>query len=120
VNTSNTVPTNPVSGSVVSDVWSIDKLTKTTTYSDGRTVAVTYNYPYDDTEHEIKVVSTLITEGEGGKKGTDSATNITGYGTDGNGIDIVQGSGLPKSISIGGSEVSNVERGAAIRYGNVS
>ena len=121
VNTSNAVPTNPVSGSVVSNVWSIDKLTKTTTYSDGRTVAVTYNHPNDYTgDDEIKVVSTLITEGNGGKKGTDSATNVTGYGTDGNGIDIVQGSGLPKSISIGGSEVSNVERGAAIRYGNVS
>jgi hypothetical protein len=121
VNTSNEVPTNPVSGTVISNVWSDNKLTKTTTYSDGRIVAVTYNHPNDYTgDDEIKIVSTLITEGNGGKKGTDSATNVTGYGTDGNGIDIVQGSGLPKSISIGGSEVSNVERGAGIRYGNTS
>ena len=38
----------------------------------------------------------------------------------GNGIKIIQGSGLPKSISINGEDVSNVERGASVRYGNVS
>ena len=67
--------------------------------------------------------------------GTDSATNIkvnpnesasspqtatANFGTDGNSITIVQGSGLPKNVVINGERVSNVERGASIRYGNVS
>ena len=42
------------------------------------------------------------------------------YGEDGNGNIIVQGFGLPKGIKIGEDYVSNVERGASLRYGNVS
>ena len=64
--------------------------------------------------------------------GTDSSRNfISGYrtdetkdpipfGKDGNENVIIQGSGLPKSIKIGDDYVSNVERGASLRYGNVS
>ena len=60
-------------------------------------------------------------------KGTDSYeylsnpnTNVANFGTDGNGANIIEGKGLLKTINIEGTNVSNVERGAAIRYGNVS
>ena len=122
VNKSTSVPTNPVTGTLSNSQWNEGKTVKTDTYSDGRTVVTTYNYAYDDPDptHIIKVVSTTVTEGTGSNKGTDSATSIGGYGNDGNGKLIIQGKGLPKDISIGGQAVSNVERGAAIRYGNVS
>ena len=47
------------------------------------------------------------------------------YGTDAFGADIVQGEGLPRTIKITDSdgnitEASNIERGQALRYGNVS
>lgn len=51
-------------------------------------------------------------------KGEQESTAI--LGKDGNENVIVQGSGLPKSIKIGDDYVSNVERGASLRYGNVS
>ena len=66
-------------------------------------------------------------------KGVDSSRELNkGYnykgeqesiailGKDGNENVIIQGSGLPKSIKIGDDYVSNVERGASLRYGNVS
>ena len=70
-----------------------------------------------------------------GKGGTESASKTTtkGYGEshlepsdsidlgkDGNNTQIVTSDGPKRTIKIGGTDVSNVERGAAIRYGNVS
>ena len=54
--------------------------------------------------------------------GTDSNENIikNSNDKDGNNNQIVQGSGLPKTINIKNQTVSNVERGQNIRYGNVS
>ena len=58
------------------------------------------------------------------KEGTDSSSNQTnqdrGFGEDGNGNIIINGVGLPKTVNIHGGNYSNVERGQAIRYGNVS
>ena len=137
VNAQVDVPTNPVSGELTNSQWDSTKKIKTDTYSDGKRVVTTYDKAYDTTETPgPKVVSTSVTYGSGnGVKGTDSANNIVSnpnsnaespqtqtatFGEDGNGIKIIQGSGLPKSISINGEAVSNVERGASIRYGNVS
>lgn len=50
----------------------------------------------------------------------DETTDETTYGTDAHGKDIVQGSGMPTSILTNSGEISNVERGQGIRYGNVS
>jgi hypothetical protein len=44
-------------------------------------------------------------------RGTDAPTSVS-LGTDGNGSTIIEGTGIPKTINIGGSSVSNVERGA--------
>lgn len=55
--------------------------------------------------------------------GTDvSGISVASLGdSDGNGNSIGKPSGgLPKTISIGGNEISNVERAAEVRYGNVS
>ena len=52
---------------------------------------------------------------------TTGTIDSTTLGTDGNGNTIVTASGLPKTIKIGSTtNASNVERGAAIRYGNAS
>ena len=47
-------------------------------------------------------------------------TYDTKYGTDAHDKNIVQGSGIPTSILTTLGEISNVERGQGIRYGNVS
>lgn len=53
--------------------------------------------------------------------GTDSVSAIQlPDDTDSEDNSIVQGTGLPKFITINGDRVSNIERGQAIRYGNVS
>lgn len=56
--------------------------------------------------------------------GTDaeSITTVDGkeLGFDANGNPIIEGSGTPKTVNIGGTNVSAVEKGAEIRYGNVS
>ena len=53
----------------------------------------------------------------------DGNTNVN-YGTDAFGAQIVQGEGLPRTIDIMKDgvpmQVSNIERGQALRYGNVS
>lgn len=80
-------------------------------------------------------VPTDVDNNPTGKAGTESASKTTtkGYsttqetiaesvplGNDGNSNAIVSSDGPKKTIKIGGQEVSNVERGAGIRYGNVS
>jgi len=80
-------------------------------------------------------VPTDIHNNPTGKSGTESETKTTvsGYinnvnsventavlGQDGNNNDIVTSIGPKKTITLGGLEKSNVERGAGIRYGNVS
>jgi len=90
-------------------------------------VKIDYTDPKNPVESIIGVVSTV-----GNKSGTD-ATTVTGtnqnpgssehkpYGTDCNDNNIVSGYGFNDSIEIsGGLTASNRERGAAIRYGNVS
>ena len=63
---------------------------------------------------------------ESGNKGGRSEYPSTGYDLDGNNNQIVQGKGLPNTIdlldpSTGNTyKASNVERGQALRYGNVS
>ena len=53
-------------------------------------------------------------------KGTD-VSGVTTSGTDGNNNPIGKAvGGLPKTISIGGTSISNVEKAAEVRYGNVS
>lgn len=52
--------------------------------------------------------------------GTDATTSSKNLGTDGNGNRIIEGTGTPKTVKIGGETVSAVEKGAEIRYGNVS
>jgi hypothetical protein len=82
-----------------------------------RVLKVTTKYNSDGTSAvEYDVI------GKNGKfTGTDSSENQEyNYGIDGNDNTIINGKGLPKTINIGGSQVSNVERGSAIRYGNVS
>lgn len=51
--------------------------------------------------------------------GTDASANTSGA-TDGNSNSIASGTGTPKTIKIGNTDYSNVERGAELRYGNVS
>lgn len=83
--------------------------TRTIIYQNGSSTTITYEVIEGIRGNEI---SRTITP--------PSNQSIASYGTDGNGNVIVQGSGLPKTIKIGGQFYSNVERGQGIRYGNVS
>ena len=124
-NTSNIVPTNPITGELTDTTW--ESNTKVTyDYSDGRKVSIRYDKD-PRTNIDAKVQNIGISMGSGiGKSGTDSANNIYGpkeninFGKDGNGNTIISGSSLLKTISVNGEEVSFVERGANIRYGNSS
>ena len=60
------------------------------------------------------------TQQKGTNDGTDCNVQYGNYGKDGNNNPIVQGEKIHQSIKIGGNDVSNVERGQGIRYGNVS
>lgn len=78
----------------------------------------TYKRPYYYI-HNLNTSNTVPTYPYNNGKGTDAPTTVS-LGTDGNGSTIVEGTGIPKTINIGGNNVSNVERGAQLRYGNVS
>ena len=70
-------------------------------------------------------VPSLTTENPNGTAGFDPGDTDYQYpnpdfGTDSNDNTIVQGEGFPRYIISNGQAISNVERGQAIRYGNVS
>ena len=121
INTVNdgSVPTNPHAN--ITTTWNQDNTQKTEIYKDSnndiiKTIVTTYDL-------EGNLISTNITQGNGKENaGTDSATNIikNNSDVDSYGNQIVQGSGNPTSLIIGGQTVSNIERGQNIRYGNVS
>lgn len=113
------VPTNPHNKIITT--WNQNNTQKTETYKDLnnntiKTIVTTY-------DSEGNLINTNITQGVGKENaGTDSAINIikNNKDVDSFGNQIVQGSGNPTSLIIGGQTVSNVERGQNIRYGNVS
>ena len=72
--------------------------------------------------HNINANATNPTNPYNNGDGTDvSGVTTTSGDTDGNAINIGKpDGGLPKSINIGSNTVSNVERAAQVRYGNVS
>ena len=122
INTVNdgSVPTNPHAN--ITTTWNQDNTQKTEIYKDSnndiiKTIVTTYDL-------EGNLISTNTTYGNAGTDsvGTDSATNIikSNDDVDSYGNQIVQGSGNPTSLIIGGQTVSNIERGQNIRYGNVS
>ena len=121
INTVNdgSVPTNPHAN--ITTTWNQERTQKTEIYKDLdnniiKTIVTTY-------DSEGNLISTNITQGNGKENaGTDSATNIikNNNDVDSYGNQIVQGSGNPTSLIIGGQTVSNIERGQNIRYGNVS
>ena len=78
----------------------------------------TYKKPY----YYIHNVNDSITVPTNSKTDKIPTTEYQGnnLGTDGNGKQIKTADSFGKSINIGGSDTSNVERGAAIRYGNTS
>ena len=123
ININETLPTNPYNpttgNGTDSEIAQIVSDTDKTNYSAGERTIV-----YSD---RTEVISYRI--GDGGIRAEEISRTITpstnsneiqSYGTDGNGNLIVQGTGLPKTINIGGQEYSNVERGQGLRYGNVS
>lgn len=79
----------------------------------------TYKRPYYYI-HNVNTSADLPTNPYQNGKGTDAVVSTENLGVDGNGNRIVEGTGVPKTIKIGGSAVSNVERGGQLRYGNVS
>ncbi len=122
INPSDVVPTNPynpITGNGTdSEIAQVISDTDKTNYNAAERT-ITYS---DRTE----VIHYSVNEGVRGEETSRTinrsanSTEIQSYGTDGNENIIVQGSGLPKTINIQGHEYSNVERGQAIRYGNVS
>lgn len=119
INSAETVPTNPHAN--ITTTWNPERTQKTEIYKDSnnniiKTIVTTYDL-------EGNLISTNITQGNGKENaGTDSTTNIikNNSDVDSYGNQIVQGSGNPTSLIIGGQTVSNIERGQNIRYGNVS
>ena len=83
----------------------------------------TYKRPYYYI-HNVNVSSSNPTNPY--NSSTGGGTDVSGVSTksgntDGNGNNIGSpNGGLPKTISIGGAQVSNVERAPEVRYGNVS
>ena len=95
-----------------------------------RTLAVVPTDPYTETEKAKGDTNIAASAGDGtdGLVNNNANTPIPSTGTpqnvalgkDGNNNNIANSTGLPKTIKLNGSNFSNVERGAAIRYGNVS
>lgn len=89
----------------------------------------TYKRPYYyihnvNTSHDTKsgttvTLATVPTNTKTDETPTTTYQN-TALGNDGNGNAIKTASSKGKTLTIGGGATSNVERGAAIRYGNVS
>lgn len=83
----------------------------------------TYKRPYYYI-HNVNANAKIPTNPYNSGKGTDAVVatgeGVKNLGEDGNGNTIVEGTGTPKTINIGGSDYSAVEKGAELRYGNVS
>ena len=151
VNTNHTsVPTNPYKDPVsITDSIPSDQLLTNNpkngieiTYSDGGDVWVQTITNWNNGTDTLVSTNTISKKSGNYHHGTDISDVTTGgtyhntpngssgsastydYGTDGHGKPIVQGEGLPETISvnINGTitEASNRERGQGIRYGNVS
>ena len=78
-------------------------------------------------QQSIRTLAQVPTDVDGtpvGKRGTENTAinlyNGNSLGTDGNDNNILTSEGPKKTIKLNGNDASNVERGAAIRYGNVS